>query len=70
MTGPDVEELARMREELSNQLLAATEQMAPLFDAADGMKADMEKRGWSPTAAEQVALTWLVSSMQSAFGPS
>lgn len=58
---PSAEELARARHELSSLLLAAAEQMTPIFDAADGMRADMEKRGWSPTAAETVALTWLQS---------
>ena len=50
-----------MRHELSNGLLLMAEQMAPIFDAADGMRADLEKRGWSPTAAEQVALAWLMA---------
>lgn len=57
-----------MRHELSNALLIMAEQTAPVFDAADGMRADLEKRGWSPTAAEQVALTWLVSAMGSIAG--
>lgn len=60
---PSKAELERMRHELSNALLIMAEQTAPIFDAADGMRADLEKRGWSPTAAEQVALTWLVSAM-------
>ena len=54
---PSAEHLARERNELTTLLLAASEQMTPIFDAADGMRADMEKRGWSPTAAEAVALT-------------
>lgn len=61
---PTAAELERMRNELSNALLLMSEQMAPIFDAAEGIKADMEKRGWSPTAAEQVALTWLTSAIQ------
>jgi hypothetical protein len=65
---PSKEELERMRHELSNVLLIMAEQTAPIFDAADGMRADLEKRGWSPTAAEQVALTWLVSSMAGVMG--
>lgn len=67
---PTPAELANMRHELSNALLIMSEQMAPLFDAAEGMKADMEKRGWSPTAAEQVALTWLVGAVSSIAGAS
>lgn len=60
---PSKDELERMRHQLSNMLLLMSEQMAPIFDAADGVRADLEKRGWSPTAAEQVALTWLTGTM-------
>lgn len=67
---PSRAELEKMRHELSSMLMTMSEQMAPIFDAADGMKADMEKRGWSPTAAEQVALAWLMNAMGSAFGGS
>lgn len=65
---PSKADLERMRHELSNGLLLMSEQMAPIFDAADGMRADLEKRGWSPTAAEQVALAWLMSAVSSAMG--
>lgn len=60
---PTPEELAGQRDQMMQVLLVASEQMAPLFDAADGVRADMEKRGWSPTAAEQVGLTWLMTAM-------
>ena len=60
---PSAEDTARARHELSTLLLAATEEMTPIFDAADGMRADMENRGWSPTAAEAVALVWLQGMM-------
>lgn len=65
---PSKAELERMRHNLSNMLMLMSEQMATIFDAADGMRADLEKRGWSPTAAEQVALTWLTSAMSSVMG--
>ncbi|MGJ5895131.1 hypothetical protein ACSCBZ_24725 [Streptomyces niveiscabiei] len=68
MTTPSPEEMTRMRHDLANSLLALNEQMAPLFDSADGMRADLEKRGWSPTAAEQVALVWLTSAVGMAMG--
>ncbi|MFD5198827.1 hypothetical protein ACFWM7_01390 [Streptomyces sp. NPDC058375] len=35
--------------------------IAPLFDTADGMKADLAARGWSETVAEHLAATWLAS---------
>jgi hypothetical protein len=47
-------------DDASNQ---RNELVAPILDAADGMKADMERRGWSPTAAETVALQWLIGAM-------
>ncbi len=45
--------------QMAQALLDAMEMMAPIIDAADGLRANMEMRGWSPTAAEAVALTWL-----------
>lgn len=68
MTTPTPEEMARMRHEMTNGLLAMNESLAPVFDTADGMRAELEKRGWSPTAAEQVALVWLMSAMKTAMG--
>jgi hypothetical protein len=53
----------RARHELGTAMLAITEQMSPILDAADGMRADLERRGWSPTAAETVALQWLVGAV-------
>lgn len=58
--GPTAEpDLDRMRHDLATSLLTMQQQLAPIFDMADGMRADMEKRGWSPTAAESAALVWL-----------
>lgn len=44
---------------LALALLESSAIMAPMLDAADGMRADLERRGWSPTMAEQLAGTWL-----------
>lgn len=41
-------------------LLETVEELAPAFDAADGIKADLERRGWSPSSAEAVAEAWLI----------
>lgn len=51
------------RDVLTNSMLELSENMTPIFDAADGVKAEMERRGWSPTASEQVALTWLMGAL-------
>jgi hypothetical protein len=65
---PNPDELARQRHELSNALITMSEQLTPIFDTADGMRADLERRGWSPTAAEQVALAWLLGAMGQSMG--
>jgi hypothetical protein len=56
---PDAAELARIRTELSNSLLVMQEQIAPIFDAADGMRADLASRGYSTDAVESVVCHWL-----------
>ncbi|MFJ4768484.1 hypothetical protein ACIP88_05105 [Streptomyces uncialis] len=38
--------------------------LEPVYDAADGMRRDLESRGWSPTMAEQCAGTWLAATLQ------
>ena len=53
----------QQRTDLSNAMLGMLESFAPVIDTADGMKADLERRGWSPTAAEQVSLAWLMGAM-------
>jgi hypothetical protein len=58
---------AQQRDDLSNTLLALSEVFQPILDYADGMKADLERRGWSPTAAEQASLAWLLGAIQQAF---
>lgn len=63
---PGPEELARLRQEMASNLLLMSEQMAPMFDAADGIRADMLKRGWSPASAERVSLAWLMNALDSA----
>ncbi|MEU3785227.1 hypothetical protein [Streptomyces sp900129855] len=60
------EEIDHKRNELSNSLLVFAELMAPIFDHADGVRADLKRRGWSAQAAEQVALVWLVNTVQNA----
>lgn len=52
----DPEEL---RHAIAVSFLAMREGLAPAFDAADGMRADLQSRGWSPQSAELLTLTWL-----------
>jgi hypothetical protein len=62
MTMPQPEADHR-RHVLATVMLQMTEQMTPIFDTADGMRADLESRGWSPTAAEQAAAAWLAGTL-------
>lgn len=62
------EEIDRTRNQLTSNLMAFSELMGPIFDHADGIRADLERRKWSPQAAEQVALVWLLNSVQNAVG--
>ncbi|MGI5404153.1 hypothetical protein ACQEVG_32825 [Streptomyces sp. CA-135486] len=39
--------------------------LEPIYDTADGMRRDLESRGWSPTMAEQAAGTWLCTTLAS-----
>ncbi|MEU7243390.1 hypothetical protein [Streptomyces sparsogenes] len=49
-------------------LMQSMEAVHLLFDAADGMRADLERRGWTPPVAEQIAQTWLVTLMYGSMG--
>lgn len=57
------DEAAEQRTQVANAMLLMGEQLTPVLDFADGMRADMERRGWSPTAAEQASLAWLLGMM-------
>lgn len=50
-------------------LLQGVENMAPVFDAAEGMKSDLERRGWSPTVAESIAHQWVIRVINMVFNP-
>lgn len=64
MPDDDVVPMSQMARELASTLQEAMEATSPVFDVADGIRADMERRGWSPTAAEVVALEWLQNSLR------
>lgn len=52
-------ESAKQRADIAASLLDITDALGPVFDTADGVRADLERRGWSPTAAESAASVWL-----------
>lgn len=64
---PTAEEIEEMRAAAVDGLMSMVEGVGPVFDAGDGMRADLEKRGWSPAAAEQIAMSWVIGALGAAF---
>lgn len=63
---PD-ETLERLGYELTETLHKVGMLCAPLFDAADGVKAELERRGWSPGASEGLASEYLALCLRRLF---
>ncbi|MFJ3084451.1 hypothetical protein ACIPJG_32505 [Streptomyces halstedii] len=62
MFGAETPSVDEQREAWASGLLEIRATLiAPLFDTADGMKADLITRGWSETVAEHLAATWLAA---------
>ncbi|MFJ8935370.1 hypothetical protein ACIRL0_06575 [Streptomyces sp. NPDC102365] len=59
MTPETPDELHRLGIELAHTLHQIGSLCAPLFDAADGVKNELERRGWSPTVSEELAAEYL-----------
>lgn len=57
----------KTRHDLANGLMELFDTFGPMLDAAEGHRADMERRGWSPTAAEQAALTMYLGMLHLSF---
>lgn len=55
-----MDEFEAMRKELALNLIQMKENMEPLYEAAEGTRADLVKRGWSPPMAERIAGEWLI----------
>lgn len=49
----------------AEELLAAGESFGPIIDLAASYRAQLERAGFSPTAAESVVVAWLIE-MQAA----
>jgi hypothetical protein len=49
------------RAALADMLMDGMSLLAPLFDAADGMRADLLARGWTAEIAEYLAGQWLAA---------
>ncbi|MEU1554328.1 hypothetical protein ABZ517_16615 [Streptomyces scabiei] len=63
---PD-ETLDRLGHELAETLHKIGLLCSPLFDAADGVKAELERRGWSPGASEDLASEYLALCLRRLF---
>jgi hypothetical protein len=61
---------AATQDQMRADFLRLNGYMAPMLDAADGLRAELERRGWSPTMAEQTAGQWLQSTIAASFGGS
>lgn len=50
------------REALSQALMEVRASIVqPLFDAADGMRADLARRGWSEAVVDHIVGAWLAA---------
>lgn len=63
-----MDDFEAMRKALALDLIQMKENMEPLYEAAEGTKADLTKRGWSPPVAEWIASEWLVMMMRKMSG--
>jgi hypothetical protein len=55
---PDLDDAEAAVADMRNGLFELRESLAPVFDAADGMRADLRARGWSEANAEIITVTW------------
>lgn len=51
------DEVQRVSELVSHSLMNMKELLDPVLDSAEGIKADMVARGWSPQNAESLTIT-------------
>ncbi|GAA0641426.1 hypothetical protein GCM10009548_02030 [Streptomyces malaysiensis subsp. malaysiensis] len=57
-----------LRQQIATSMLDMAGVLQPIYDAADGMRRELESRGWSPTQAEASAGAWLTSTLGSIGG--
>ncbi|MFB7111740.1 hypothetical protein [Streptomyces sp. NPDC056291] len=63
---PD-ETFSRLGHELAQALHQVALLMEPIWDAADGVKSTLERRGWSPTVSEELSAEYLKLCMRRLF---
>lgn len=57
-----------LKEQVSLAMLTVIGALEPVYDTADGMRRDLESRGWSPTMAEHAAGVWLCTTLATMAG--
>jgi hypothetical protein len=67
MTQTPDDPLHRLGQQLAETLHQVGTLCAPLFDAADGVKNELERRGWSPGMAEDLAGEYLTLCLRRLF---
>jgi hypothetical protein len=69
MTTPDTSfDPEEMRQRLAVGMLDMAGILTPIYDAADGMRHELESRGWSPAMAEHAAGVWLCGTLAAIAG--
>jgi hypothetical protein len=64
---PD-DELDPMRRMVAEACMQTRDLITPILESAEGVKADMVARGWSPGNAETVAATYVQAMLKNAIG--
>lgn len=59
-----MDEFEEQRKELARNLIQMKENMEPLFESAEGTRADLVRRGWTAPMAERIAGEWLIKFIQ------
>lgn len=59
---------AEIKAQITTAMLDMVGALEPVYDTADGMRRDLESRGWSPTMAEHCAGMWLMTTLQTIAG--
>ena len=51
-------------DEFTRVLMTGMESLQPFLDAADGLRADLSRRGWQPATVEAIAGEWLLNTFR------
>ena len=60
--------ISAMRQQVAQACMQTRDLITPILESAEGVKADMVARGWSPANAETVAAAYVQSMQMTALG--